>query len=226
MVRVGRVQAENGRTAAGCQAEDLSLLGDIGMSGDLVDMNGRFGAATAPEFSPPSRGRPNLRRPRSRALVASFVAIASLAATSPGTGLERSRERFIWPVAGKIIVHPCGDPREAGVVGLDLILPPDAEIRAAEKGVVAFAGDQLKRYGHLIVIRHSHGWASVYAHTGPIGVKRGDRVERGEAIATAPSVDSPDRAPFHFELRLHARPVDRAPVPTAVAHRRSAACAD
>ena len=100
----------------------------------------------------------------------------------------------------------CGDPRD----GLDLALPPGAEIHAVERGVVAHAGKYLK-YGELILIRHPGGWVSAYAHTGRIRVERGDAVPRGQTIATAPGIDFDDPFPFHFELRSRSESVDPRP---------------
>jgi murein DD-endopeptidase MepM/ murein hydrolase activator NlpD len=184
-------------------------------------MNGRFGAPCPSRgFPPPFRSATHFR-----ALVAVLVAALSLAAPSSGAGSERAGDlRFLWPPAGKIVIRPCGDPREARIVGVDVILPPGAEIQAAERGVVAYAGDELKRYGHLIVIRHPHGWASVYAHTGKIRVERGEAVKRGQAIAAAPGANSVDRVPVHFELRLNGNPVDRLPEPTAIARGTGGGC--
>jgi murein DD-endopeptidase MepM/ murein hydrolase activator NlpD len=117
----------------------------------------------------------------------------------------------------------CGDPRD----GLDMALRPGAPIHAVERGVVAYAGDGLKGFGDLILIRHPDGWASAYAHLGKMRVERNDRVERGQTIATAASVDSDDPWPFHFELRRNSKSVDprRYLVGGAVAWAAQTACA-
>jgi murein DD-endopeptidase MepM/ murein hydrolase activator NlpD len=135
-------------------------------------------------------------------LVAGLMAMAP---HSRALGSERAAAaRFDWPAAGRLIVSLCGDPRD----GLNLALPPGAAIHAVERGVVAYAGDELKGYGSLILIRHAGGWASAYAHLGRMLVERNDRVERGQTIATAPGVDADDPWPFHFELRQKSGSVD------------------
>ena len=58
-------------------------------------------------------------------------------------------------------------------------------VKAAENGVIAYAGDELKGYGNLVLIRHSNNWVSAYAHNDEILVKRGDQVRRGQVIAKA-----------------------------------------
>jgi murein DD-endopeptidase MepM/ murein hydrolase activator NlpD len=154
-------------------------------------------------------------------LVAGLMAMAP---HSRALGSERAAAaRFDWPAAGRLIISMCGDPRD----GLNLALPPGAEIRAGERGVVAYAGDELRGYGNLILIRHPDGWASAYAHLGRMRVERNDRIERGQTIATALDVDSEDPRPFHFELRRNSEPVDPRPYLAggAIARRLQTGCA-
>ena len=56
-------------------------------------------------------------------------------------------------------------------------------MRAAENGIVAYAGSELKGYGNLVLIRHPNGFVSAYANNGELDVKRGDTVKRGQVIA-------------------------------------------
>ena len=113
----------------------------------------------------------------------------------------------------------CGNPRD----GLNMLLPPGAAIHAVERGVVAYAGDELKGYGNLIMIRHPDGWVSAYAHLGKMRVARNDSVERGQTIATAAG-GSDD---FNFELRRKTEWVDPLPylVSGAIARTAQTACA-
>ena len=86
-----------------------------------------------------------------------------------------------------------------------------AEIAAAEAGVVAYAGSELKGYGNLVLIRHDNGWVSAYAHASEILVKRGDRISRGQTIAKAGRSGGVSQPQLHFELRQGAKPVDPMP---------------
>ena len=81
-------------------------------------------------------------------------------------------------------------------------------MKAAENGVVAYAGDELKGYGNLVLIRHSNNWVSAYAHNEEILVKRGDQVRRGQVIAKAGRTGQVNQPQLHFELRKGSRPVD------------------
>jgi murein DD-endopeptidase MepM/ murein hydrolase activator NlpD len=133
-------------------------------------------------------------------LVAGLMAMAPL---SSALGSERAAAaRFDWPAAGRVIISMCGDPRD----GLNMALARGAAIHAVERGVIAYAGDELKGFGNLILIRHPDGWVSAYAHLGRIRVERNDGVERGQTIATAAGSD--DFLPFHFELRRKSEQVD------------------
>jgi lipoprotein NlpD len=129
-----------------------------------------------------------------------------LAARKSAEISENSRtkaHKFLWPAPGRIIVSLCGFRSE----GIDLVVADGAPIRAADAGVVAYAGDELKGYGNVIIIRHDDGFVSAYAHVQTVKVKRGDQVSRGQIIAAASR--RPDDQPLlHFELRKGGKTVD------------------
>ncbi len=81
-------------------------------------------------------------------------------------------------------------------------------MKAAESGVVAYAGNELKGYGNLILIRHPNGFVSAYANTGDIEVKRGETVKRGQTIAKSGQSGNVATPQLHFELRKGTTPVD------------------
>ena len=82
-------------------------------------------------------------------------------------------------------------------------------MRAAESGVVAYAGSELKGYGNLILISHPNGFVTAYANNGEIGVKKGEQVKRGEVIAKSGESGNVSTPQLHFELRDKAgQPVD------------------
>ena len=95
--------------------------------------------------------------------------------------------------------------------GINLSVPLGTSVHAAEGGTVAYAGSELKGYGNLILLRHDNGWVTAYAHNDQLVVKRGDKVQRGQVIATAGRSGSVDQPQVHFELRQGSKPVD--PVP-------------
>ncbi len=115
---------------------------------------------------------------------------------------------FRWPVRGRII-SGFGKQKDGRFnEGIDVAVPVGTSVKAAENGIVAYAGSELERYGKLILIRHADGWVSAYANNDKLLVKRGDRVRRGQIIAKAGKTGKVDRPQLHFELRKGKTPVD------------------
>ena len=85
------------------------------------------------------------------------------------------------------------------------------EIRAADDGKVAYAGNELKSFGNLVLIRHANGWVTAYAHADRLLVNKDDEVRRGQVIAKAGRTGSVDQPQVHFELRQGSRPIDPTP---------------
>ena len=127
------------------------------------------------------------------------------------TSVSTSRIRFRWPVKGRIIASfgPRADKTHND--GINILVPLGTKVHAAEAGVVAYAGSELKGYGNLVLIRHTGNWVSAYAHNDALLVKRGDKVERGQAIAKAGKSGAVDQPQVHFELRQGSKPVDPTP---------------
>jgi len=117
---------------------------------------------------------------------------------------------FRWPVRGRVIAT--FGPKPSGVQndGIDVAVPNGTPVKAAEDGTVAYAGNELKGYGNLVLIRHSNGYVTAYAHASEILVKRGDTVKRGQVIAHSGSTGSANAPELHFEIRKGATPVDPA----------------
>jgi murein DD-endopeptidase MepM/ murein hydrolase activator NlpD len=119
-----------------------------------------------------------------------------------------SGNSFRWPVQGRIISEFGTKPDGGHNDGINVAVPLGTSVKAAENGVVAYAGDELKGYGNLVLIRHSNNWVSAYAHNDEILVKRGDQVRRGQVIAKAGRTGQVNQPQLHFELRKGSRPVD------------------
>ncbi|HRF09617.1 MAG TPA: M23 family metallopeptidase, partial [Xanthobacteraceae bacterium] len=78
----------------------------------------------------------------------------------------------------------------------------------AEDGVVAYAGNELKGFGNLVLIRHADNWVTAYAHLGAIDVKKDQKIKRGEVIAKAGQTGGVTSPQLHFEIRKGSNPVD------------------
>lgn len=115
---------------------------------------------------------------------------------------------FRWPVRGRVI-SSFGDKGSAGKNdGINISVPEGTAVRAAEEGVVAYAGNELKGYGNLVLVRHKDDWVTAYAHNSDIMVERGDTVTRGQVIAKAGQSGSVNAPQVHFEVRRNSTPVD------------------
>ena len=115
---------------------------------------------------------------------------------------------FRWPVKGRVISKYGSKPNGSRNEGINIAVPEGADVRAAEAGVVAYSGNELKGYGNLVLIRHSNGWVTAYAHSKEVYVKRGDTVRRGQIISKAGATGSVNSPQVHFELRKGASAVD------------------
>jgi len=115
---------------------------------------------------------------------------------------------FIWPVQGKILSSYGAKEGGTHNDGINIAVPSGTPVKAAQSGVVAYAGNELKGYGNLLLIRHANGWMTAYAHNSKLLVKRGDTVKRGQTISQAGSTGSVTSPQVHFELRKGAKAVD------------------
>jgi murein DD-endopeptidase MepM/ murein hydrolase activator NlpD len=166
---------------------------------------GTESASTAPSPSPSVAGSPEVTglAAKSAAPAADVASVEQLPAPDPMSGTI-----FRWPVQGRIIAAFGTKPDGSHNDGIDVAVPQGTSVKAAENGVVAYAGNELKGYGNLVLIRHANNWVSAYAHNEEILVKRGDKVRRGQIIARAGNTGSVSQPQLHFELRKGSRPVD------------------
>ncbi|MGE0241240.1 MAG: peptidoglycan DD-metalloendopeptidase family protein [Parvibaculaceae bacterium] len=115
---------------------------------------------------------------------------------------------FRWPVKGRVISGYGSKPGGLRNEGINIAVPEGTDVRSAEAGVVAYAGNELKGYGNLVLIRHEGGWVTAYAHNKDLFVKRGDTVKRGDVIAKAGQTGSVSSPQVHFEVRKGATAMD------------------
>lgn len=118
---------------------------------------------------------------------------------------------FRWPARGRIIAGFGKQSDGANNDGINLAVPEGTPVKAAEKGTVIYAGNELQGYGNLVLIQHKDGWVSAYAHNSELLVKRGETVQRGQVIAKAGATGSVSQPQLHFELRKGSQPVDPLP---------------
>ena len=115
---------------------------------------------------------------------------------------------FRWPVRGRVIAAYGAKVNGTANDGINLAVPEGTSVKAAEDGVVAYAGNELKGYGNLVLVRHPNGYVTAYAHASEVTVKRGDQVKRGQVLARAGQTGNVTSPQLHFEVRKGATPID------------------
>jgi murein DD-endopeptidase MepM/ murein hydrolase activator NlpD len=115
---------------------------------------------------------------------------------------------FRWPVRGKVITSYGAKTNGKANDGINLAVPEGTPVKAAEDGVVAYSGNELKGYGNLVLVRHSNGYVTAYAHASELLVKRGDTIKRGQIIAKSGQSGEVGSPQLHFEIRKGSSPVD------------------
>jgi murein DD-endopeptidase MepM/ murein hydrolase activator NlpD len=163
--------------------------------------------ATPPE--PPSKDLASAQSPHSawKATQVEPAAQQSPLKTADPVGALPS---FRWPVRGRVIAGFGPSPNGLQNDGIDVAVPQGTPVKAADDGVVAYAGNELKGYGNLVLVRHDNGYVTAYAHASEILVKRGETVKRGQVIAKSGETGTVKSPELHFEIRKGATPVDPA----------------
>jgi murein DD-endopeptidase MepM/ murein hydrolase activator NlpD len=123
-------------------------------------------------------------------------------AALPATPPARAGSSFLWPVKGEIIAEFGPLPGKGQHNdGINIVAPKGTAVHAAENGVVAYVGNELKGFGNLLLVKHADNWMTAYAHNEKLMVKRGDQVKRGQTIATVGASGSVTSPQLHFEIR-------------------------
>lgn len=117
-------------------------------------------------------------------------------------------KKFDRPVSGKIIEKFGTTKSGAHNDGINISAKAGTPILAADKGTVAYAGNDLKGYGNLILLKHDNGWFTAYAHADKISVKKGAVIKAKQAIGTVGKTGGVKTPQLHFEVRYKTKPVD------------------
>jgi murein DD-endopeptidase MepM/ murein hydrolase activator NlpD len=120
--------------------------------------------------------------------------------------------RFAMPVSGPVISDY--GPKSGGLHndGINIGAPRGAAVKAAENGIVAYTGDEIGGYGNLVLIRHSGGYMTAYAHLGSIKVKKGQNLSRGQVLGTVGASGNVDKPQLHFEIRKGSKALNPKPL--------------
>lgn len=120
------------------------------------------------------------------------------------TGISKMR----WPAQGRILSSFGQKEGSSTNDGIDIMAPEGSSVKAAENGVVIYAGDGLKEFGNTVLIRHENNIVTVYGHNSKILVQRGQKVRRGDEIAKSGMSGNASTPRVHFEVRKNSSPVN------------------
>jgi murein DD-endopeptidase MepM/ murein hydrolase activator NlpD len=148
--------------------------------------------------------------PQQKARLAQATTVEDTAVETPVKAAEATGAlpTFRWPVRGKVITSYGAKTNGKSNDGINLAVPEGTPVKAAEDGVVAYSGNELKGYGNLVLIRHTNGYVTAYAHASELLVKRGDTIKRGQIIAKSGQSGEVGSPQLHFEIRKGSSPVD------------------
>lgn len=133
---------------------------------------------------------------------------AAEAAKSAGPAAGTGKGPFVWPVQGKVIGAFGSSKDGMKNDGINIAAPNGAPVVAAADGTIAYAGNELRGFGNMILIRHEGGYVTAYAHNASLLVKKGDKVKRGQTIARVGQTGAVFGPQLHFEIRKGTQPVD------------------
>lgn len=134
---------------------------------------------------------------------------AARSKTSSYTPPPKARKsKFDWPVRGTVVSKFGTIGKGRTNDGINIKAPLGSAVKAADAGTVAYAGNELKGFGNLILIKHPDGWITAYAHNDRLLVKKGQKIRRGEKIATVGTTGSVNSPQLHFEIRAGKKAVN------------------
>lgn len=119
-----------------------------------------------------------------------------------------SAEGFLWPVNGPVVSSFEQNSAKGRSGGITIAAQKGTPVRAADNGIVAYAGEALRGYGQMVMLRHAEGYVTLYAHNDALLVREGDVVRRGQPIAEVGDSGDVGDSQLHFELRKGTKPID------------------
>lgn len=152
--------------------------------------------------------KPAMPEPQQRARLASATPEIPESAPAKATETTSALPAFRWPARGRVIAGYGAKTNGKQNDGINVAVPEGTPVKAAEDGVVAYSGNELKDYGNLVLVRHANGYVTAYAHASELMVKRGDTIKRGQIIAKSGQTGGVSSPQLHFEIRKGSSPVD------------------
>ena len=147
-------------------------------------------------------------RPRSDGAPRSITPYAPVTSQPLAPIARADAPAFGWPVSGRVISDFGSTANGGKNDGINIATAMDAPIHASASGTVTYAGDELKNYGNLVLIKHVDGFTTAYAHADRLVVARGDVVTKGQVIGYSGQTGDVETPQLHFEIRHGTTPVN------------------
>ncbi|MCP1199384.1 peptidoglycan DD-metalloendopeptidase family protein [Notoacmeibacter sp. MSK16QG-6] len=190
-IRIGQTLSLPGRQVASASGNMASRSVDPIATGPV--------AAKHAESAKSSKALPSYEKPKADKAQTLAKAAEKTKDAPQSTGVSKLR----WPAKGRVIRNFGG-----GSPGIDIAVPMGTPVKAAENGVVVYAGSGLKDLGNTVLVQHADGTTTVYGNASELSVKKGDKVARGQQIARAGTTGNASAPQVHFEVRKKSNPVD------------------
>lgn len=180
--------------------EKLQRINGMGQSsalraGQFIRLTGEpetpIAPTTSPSRSEPNRGCCIKKQPENAEPVKKYEVL-------------KWTSGWIWPVKGPVVSQYSA---KGGLnKGIDIKSKLGESVVAASDGEVVFAGNELKGYPNLVIVKHGARYLSAYSNNHTLLVKEGDKVRKGQPIAYMGKV--PEATRLHFEIRADGKPID------------------
>lgn len=196
---INALKEANGLTNGGIRiGQTLKLPGGASTKADPVK------TASVPPKAETPKPAPAASQPQPTKTVSDAVSADTKDAAPEATGIGKYR----WPVRGAVVASYGQNVEGKRNDGIDISVPVGTPVKAAENGVVIYAGNGLKELGNTVLVRHDDGTVTVYGHADAISVQRGQKVQRGQQVATSGMSGNVKRPLLHFQVRKDATPVN------------------
>lgn len=158
---------------------------------------------TMPANTPVTRGVPVA--PETAAPAAPAATSSAAASTAP---IDQGSGSFGWPIRGRVISNFGDKPNGQANDGLNIAAPLGTQVLAAKDGTVAYAGNELRSFGNMVLVRHPGGMFTVYAHLDQILVTKDAPITKGQVVGTVGQSGGVSEPQLHFEVRRGSNPQD------------------
>jgi len=193
--------------------QKISVPGAKSAAAPAAAQPAQVAAAQAGAVAAPATKMAAVEQPKEKARLAQATTTPEAAAAVTETPVKTAEATgalptFRWPVRGRVVTGYGAKTNGKSNDGINVAVPEGTPVKAAEDGVVAYSGNELKGYGNLVLIRHSNGYVTAYAHASELMVKRGETIKRGQIIAKSGQSGDVGSPQLHFEIRKGSSPVD------------------